>query len=92
MNTNKADEPWCNNQNLMEEINNASSNCTTCKLYKKTPPRLIVGLPMATEFQERVAMDLKFYNGKILPHLVDHSTRLSAGNPLGATASSNDTI
>ena len=30
-------------------------------------------LPMATEFQEMVAMDLKFYSGKIL-NLVDHST------------------
>ena len=30
-------------------------------------------LPMATEFQEMVAMDLKFYNGKIL-NLFDHST------------------
>ena len=28
----KAGEPWCNNQNLMEEINIVSSNCTTCKL------------------------------------------------------------
>ena len=34
-------------------------------------------LPMATEFQETVAMDLKFYNGKIL-NLFDHSTWLSA--------------
>ena len=76
--TKKADEPWCNNQNLMEEIVNVSSNCTTCNLYKKVPPRPIVGLPVATEFQETVAMDLKFYDGKILVHLVDHSTWLSA--------------
>ena len=76
----KAGEPWCNNQNLMEEINNASSNCATCKLYKKTLRRPIVVLPMATEFQETVAMDLKFYSGKILLHLVDHSTRLSTSS------------
>ena len=63
----------------MEEINNVSCNCTTCKLYKKTPLRPMVGLPMATEFQETVAMDLKFYNGKIV-HLADHSTRLSASS------------
>ena len=35
---------------------------------------------MATEFQETVAMDLKFYNSKILLHLVDHCTRLSASS------------
>ena len=64
----------------MEEINNVSSNCTTCKLYKKTPPRPVVGLPMATEFQETIAMDLKFYNDKILLHLVNQSTRLSASS------------
>ena len=33
----KAGESWCKNQNLMEEINNVSSNCTTCKLYRKMP-------------------------------------------------------
>ena len=31
---------------------------------------------MATTFQECVAMDLKFYNGNILLHLVDYATRL----------------
>ena len=33
----KAGESWCNNQNLMEEINNVSNNCTTCRLYRKMP-------------------------------------------------------
>ena len=33
---------------------------------------------MATKFQECVAMDLKFYNGHILLHIIDHATRLSA--------------
>ena len=32
---------------------------------------------MASRFQEYVAMDLKFYKGKILLHLIDHATRLS---------------
>ena len=46
-------------------------------MHKKTPHRPIVGLHMAIEFQETVAMDLKFYSGKIF-HLVNYSTRLSA--------------
>ena len=33
---------------------------------------------MATAFQKCVAMDLKFYRGKILFQLIDHATRLSA--------------
>ena len=32
----------------------------------------------ATCFQDTVAMDLKFYKGKILLHLIDHATHLSA--------------
>ena len=43
-------------------------------------PGPIVGLPVATEFQQTVAMDLKFYNGKIVLHLVNHSTQFSASS------------
>ena len=65
----------------MKEINNVSSNYKTCKLYKKMPQKSMVCLPMATEFQETVAMDLKFYNDKkMLLHLVDHSTGLSVSS------------
>ena len=46
----KAGEPWCNNQKLMQEINNVSNNCITCKHFKKIAPRPIVYLPLATEF------------------------------------------
>ena len=43
---------------------------------QKTPPQPIVGLPLATKFKECVAMDLKFYKGKILLHFIDHSLLL----------------
>ena len=75
-----AGEPWHGNQNLGEEMKNISNNCPTCKKYKKVPPSPVVGLPMATEFQETVAMDLKFYDSKIILHLVDHCTQLSASS------------
>ena len=35
--------------------------CNLCKTYAKTPPRLVVSMPMAKEFNEIVAMDLKLY-------------------------------
>ena len=35
---------------------------------------------MATSFQECIAMDLKFYKGRILLHLIDHATRLSVSS------------
>ena len=47
-------------------------------MYRKASPRPVVGIPMATTFQECVAMDLKFYNGNILLYLVNHATRLSS--------------
>ena len=75
---NSAGDPWKNDSELKSLINKISDQCNVCTLYKKTPPRPIVGLPMATRFQECVPMDLKFYNNKILLHLVDHATRLSS--------------
>lgn len=75
---NSAGEAWAHNENLKREIKEVTSDCEVCKLYKKPPPRPKVGLPMASEFQEVVAMDLKMYNGRQILHLVDLCTRLSA--------------
>ena len=35
---------------------------------------------MATSFQECITMDFKFYKGRILLHLIDHTTRLSVSS------------
>ena len=72
-----AGSPWANNSALKTQIHQTVDNCSTCNLYKKPPPRLVVGLPLATRFQETVNMDLKFYHSKIILHLIDHTTRLS---------------
>ena len=72
----KAGQPWCDNKDLMEEIKEVCKNCETCQRYKKPPARPVVALPTATRFKETVALDLKFYNGNILLHLIDHATRL----------------
>ena len=71
---NSARNPWSEDEELKNEIKLISENCSTCKLYKKPAPKPIVGLPNASRFQELVAMDLKFYNSKIILHLVDHTT------------------
>ena len=47
-------------------------------MYRKPPPRPVVSLPMSNTFLGTVAMDLKHYKGKILLHVVDHCSRLSA--------------
>ena len=62
----------------MKEVKDVSRSCPTCKIYRKPPPRPIVGVPMSNLFLETVAMDLKHYKSKILLHIVDHSSRLSA--------------
>ena len=41
-------------------------------------PRPVVGLPLATEFNEVVAINLKQCEGGWISHLVDHVSRYSA--------------
>ena len=79
---NKAGVPWSNNQELKEELKKVDAECTTCQVYQKAPPKPIVGLPMATQFQETVALDLKFYDSKIILHLIDMCTRLSSATTI----------
>ena len=76
---NRSDPQWSNNQDLKSCIERISSHCEICQKYQPCPARPIVGLPMATQFCETVAMDLKEIDGKIILHLIDMCTRLSAG-------------
>ena len=41
---------------LVDEVNN---NCDVCKRFRKSPSRLKVGLPVSSDFNECVALDLK---------------------------------
>ena len=63
-----------------QEIKKFSDECAICKIYRKKPQQPVVGLPTATSFQECIAMDLKFYKGRVLLHLIDHATRLSVSS------------
>ena len=64
---------WRNEyEDLLEEIN---KSCDLCKRYAKTPPRPVVGLPMASHFNETVAMDLKQWNGRWILHIIDMWSR-----------------
>jgi hypothetical protein len=58
---NSAGETWSRNESLKREINEVTNNCDVCKVFKKPPPRPRVGLPMASEFQEVVAMEDRSY-------------------------------
>ena len=65
-------------KSLVHEINEIDKNCQICKQFKKPTPTPAVGLPHASRFNEMVAMDLKFFDGKIILHLIDHLTRFSS--------------
>ena len=66
---------WKNEfQTVLDEIYNS---CTTCKIWSKTPPRPVVSMPMASRFNEKVAMDLKSWKGKYILHMIDMFSRLS---------------
>jgi len=55
-------------------------NCDICKLYKRSPPRPVVALPIASKFNDVVAMDLKVFslkNGVYFIHYIDLFTRFS---------------
>ena len=64
---------------LIEAIKEISDRCQVCKQYKRPQPRPIVGFPVATNFNECVAMDLKQFGNVYLLHIIDSATRLSAG-------------
>ncbi len=63
----------------IDTVNEITISCEICKKYKKTPARPVVCLPLATKFNEVVAMDLKEWKkGSIyFLHLIDMATRFS---------------
>lgn len=65
---------------LFECVEKVSSECETCQQLQRPPDRPVVGFPLASEFNEVVAMDLKQLEpGVYVLHLIDHATRYSSG-------------
>ena len=63
---------------LVRSLERVEDECQICQQYAKPSPRPVVGMTHATEFNETVAMDLFFWQGKIILHAIDHLTRFSA--------------
>ena len=59
---------------LIEDI---SKKCEVCMRFKKTPARPAVCLPLARQFNDVVAMDLKQYGDVYFIHFIDLFTRFS---------------
>ena len=52
-------------------------DCNLCCAYSRTPARPVVALPMASDFNEKVCMDLKQWNNTWILHLVDMFSRFT---------------
>ena len=61
--------------NFEGQLLETEQKCNLCKAYAKTPPRPVVSMPMAKEFNEKVAMDLKQYKGRWILHMIDMWSR-----------------
>ena len=63
-------------KNVHDAIREVTSQCDICIRNRKAPLRPAVGFPLATQFNEMVAIDLKSrgQDGYIL-HIIDHLTR-----------------
>ena len=66
------------NRDLMKEIQIFSDSCEVCKKFKKPPPRPIVSMPLASKFNECLAMDLKIWGNKYFLVMIDVATRYCA--------------
>ena len=69
----KDDSVW--QADYLEVLAIIEKSCELCKNYTKTPPRPDVGLSMAHEFNKKVAMDLKKWNGRWILHMIDMWSR-----------------
>ena len=58
-------------------VDDVTQKCDICKRFRRSPPRPIVTFPLASEFNETVAMDIKFINTRPVLHMIDHATRFS---------------
>ena len=68
------------NKNIKTMLETIHEKCKTCKLFTKVPPRPVVALPPASEFNKVVTMDLKEVKRgefKYILHMIDGYTRLS---------------
>ena len=64
-------------KDFIAKIQSIQDKCNICIKYKKPPAKPIVCAPLAKQFNESVAMDMKDVGGKLILHIIDHATRYS---------------
>lgn len=76
----KSADTWT--PDMSEMIDKIIDGCEGCIKRKRNPDRPAVAMPMANEFNEKVAIDLSFYKGKIILHMVDMWSRLTVSTQI----------
>ena len=64
--------------NLEKEVDNVSNKCITCIKYRKSFNRPVVCMPLASEFNEMIGIDLKIWGKQYFLVIVDIATRFCA--------------
>ena len=59
-------------------IEEVEKTCDICCKYKRPPSKPVVCFPLSKEFNESVAMDMKYCENHLVLHLIDHATRFSS--------------
>ena len=62
------------------ELEKLQKSCDFCLKHQRASPRPNVCLPLASEFNELIAMDLKKIKGEWVLHCIDYLTRFSAAH------------
>ena len=68
---NLAKDGGINDSEFLQMMESIHDRCNICIKYKKPPPKPIVCAPLAKEFNESIAMDLKDISGNLVIHLTD---------------------
>ena len=68
----------CQNRGLEKEIMYLGENCDVCKKFRKPPPKPVVSVPLAENFNEMIAIDLKSYGKGYFLVIVDVFTKYCA--------------
>ena len=64
--------------NFFKLIEEAEKTCDICCKYKRPPSKPVVCFPLSKEFNESVAIDIKYCENHLVLHLIDPATRFSS--------------
>jgi hypothetical protein len=67
----------CWKPEFMSDVDKILSGCEGCIKRRRNSPRPVVAMPMASAFNQKVAIDLKLWKGKHILYMIDMWSRLT---------------